>query len=216
MKLELISFVVCPFVHRAAIMLREKNVPFDRKNIDLKNKPDWFLAISPRGKVPVLVADGIPIFESLAILEFLDETHPPRLMPDDPFQRARERGWLEVVNDLFLASYKTESARTAEEFETKLQAMQTVLGRFEVALDAGLIDKKRLGMIAVAAAPAFYRMMLLKDRWANRVLASLPRVREWAEHLASHPSVVSAAPRDFHDELTKSMTERGSWIARAS
>jgi len=61
MKLQLVSHPFCPYVHRAAIMLREKNVPFERTYIDLKNKPDWFLAISPRGKVPVLVADGCPV-----------------------------------------------------------------------------------------------------------------------------------------------------------
>src|ERR1700710_3262367 len=80
MTLDLDSHPLCPFVHRAAIMLHEKGVPFDRRNVDLKNKPDWFLALSPRGKVPVLVADGVSLFESAAICEFLDETQPPRLI----------------------------------------------------------------------------------------------------------------------------------------
>lgn len=94
MKLELISHALCPFVHRASIMLTEKGVSFDRRNADLKNKPAWFLALSPRGKVPVLVADGVALFESAAICEFLDETHLPRLIPSDPFERARQRGWV--------------------------------------------------------------------------------------------------------------------------
>jgi glutathione S-transferase len=97
MKLELISHTLCPFVHRAATMLREKNVPFERRSVDLANKPDWFLAISPRGKVPVLLADGVALFESAAICESLDETHPPRLVPADPFERARQRAWVEVA-----------------------------------------------------------------------------------------------------------------------
>src|SRR5580698_8911864 len=105
MKLELISHVLCPFVHRAAIMLREKGVAFDRRNVDLKNKPDWLLAISPRGKVPVLCADGVALFESAAICEFLDETHPPPLIPTDPFERARQRAWVEVANDLLIAQF---------------------------------------------------------------------------------------------------------------
>ena len=119
MKLELISNVLCPFVHRAAIMLHEKGVAFDRRNVDLKNKPDWFLAISPRGKVPLLVADGTVLFESAAICEFLDETHPPHIVAEDPFRRAIERAWVEVANDLLMTQYKafwTASATSSSAF----------------------------------------------------------------------------------------------------
>ncbi len=53
--LKLISHKLCPYVQRAVIALKEKGVPFERIDIDLANKPDWFLKISPLGKVPVLL-----------------------------------------------------------------------------------------------------------------------------------------------------------------
>lgn len=53
--LKLISHKLCPYVQRAVIALLEKGVPFERIDIDLAHKPDWFLKISPLGKVPVLV-----------------------------------------------------------------------------------------------------------------------------------------------------------------
>ena len=66
--LKLISHKLCPYVQRAVIALTEKGVPFERIDIDLANKPDWFLKISPLGKVPVLLvetADGeAALFES--------------------------------------------------------------------------------------------------------------------------------------------------------
>ena len=52
--LKLISHKLCPYVQRAVIALTEKGVPFERIDIDLANKPDWFLKISPLGKMPVL------------------------------------------------------------------------------------------------------------------------------------------------------------------
>ncbi len=73
MPLHLISHHLCPYVQRAAIALTEKGVVFDRIDIDLANKPDWFLAISPLGKTPVLRADDHAIFESSVILEYLEE-----------------------------------------------------------------------------------------------------------------------------------------------
>ena len=103
-KYTLISSPTCPFVQRAVIALKEKHVEFDVIHIDLANKPDWFLAISPLGKVPLLrvEADGEPpaiIFESAVILEFLEETIPgERLHPADPLVRAQHRGWIEFAS----------------------------------------------------------------------------------------------------------------------
>ena len=77
------------------IVLRAKEVDFEVTYIDLRNKPDWFLEISPHGKVPVLDVDDQPLFESNAIAEYLDETVEPRLHPEDAVKRARNRAWSE-------------------------------------------------------------------------------------------------------------------------
>src|SRR4051812_27087367 len=74
-KYLLVSFKTCPWVQRAAIVLREKKIDFEFRHIEPDNRPDWFLAISPHKKVPVLrLDDKISLFESNAIVEFLDET----------------------------------------------------------------------------------------------------------------------------------------------
>ena len=75
--LKLISHKLCPYVQRAVIALTEKGVPFERIDIDLANKPDWFLKISPLGKVPVLVVTGndgkeVALFESNVICEYIE------------------------------------------------------------------------------------------------------------------------------------------------
>src|SRR5215469_13519054 len=81
-KYLLVSFKTCPWVQRAAIVLREKNIDFEFRHIDRDNRPDWFLAISPHKKGPVLrLDDKISLFESSAMSEFLDETTQPQLHP---------------------------------------------------------------------------------------------------------------------------------------
>jgi glutathione S-transferase len=94
-RLKLISHKLCPYVQRAVIALTEKGVAFDRIDIDLANKPDWFLAISPLGKTPVLQVGDTTIFESAVILEYLEETQPKPLHPADPLRRAEHRAWIE-------------------------------------------------------------------------------------------------------------------------
>ena len=97
-KYLLVSFKTCPWVQRAAIVLREKNIEFEFRHIDRDNRPDWFLAISPHKKVPVLSIDGkVSLFESNAINEYLDETIEPRLHPDDPVLRAVNRAWTDYL-----------------------------------------------------------------------------------------------------------------------
>ena len=100
MDIELISFDLCPFVQRSVITLLEKNIPFKRTNIDLANKPDWFLQISPLGKVPVLRINGNILFESAVINEYLDEITPPSMHPQDSLQKAVNRAWIEFGSEL--------------------------------------------------------------------------------------------------------------------
>src|SRR5438445_13377744 len=113
--LKLISHKLCPYVQRAVIALTEKGVAFERIDIDLANKPDWFLKISPLGKTPVLVVGDRAIFESAVILEYLEETQSKPLHPADPLVRAEHRAWIEfgsvVLNDI-AGFYASASADT--------------------------------------------------------------------------------------------------------
>lgn len=100
-KLTLISHPLCPFVQRAAIVLLEKNVTFERVNVDLADKPDWFLALSPTCKVPLLKVEragdrDATLFESMAICEYLEETQGGgKLYAEDALSRAQQRAWIE-------------------------------------------------------------------------------------------------------------------------
>src|SRR3954462_4274014 len=102
--LKLISHKLCPYVQRAVIALTEKGVAFERIDIDLANKPDWFMSIPPLGKTPVLQIGDVAIFESAVILEYLEETQPNPLHPADPLARATHRGWIDfgsvVLSDI--------------------------------------------------------------------------------------------------------------------
>src|SRR5437588_5624429 len=91
MPLTLISHKLCPYVQRAVIALSEKDVPFERIDIDLAAKPDWFKVLSPLGKTPVLRVGTRAVFESAVILEYLEDTQPNPLHPAEPLRRAEHR-----------------------------------------------------------------------------------------------------------------------------
>src|SRR5579885_3547922 len=112
-KYMLVSFKTCPWVQRSAIILREKNTPFEFRHIESDNRPDWFLAISPHKKVPVLrIDDKVTLFESNAITEYLDEVEQPRLHPADPIERAINRAWTDYVPTFAANVFVNDSAAT--------------------------------------------------------------------------------------------------------
>ena len=84
--------------YRVRVALALKGMHAEEISIDLlkgKQNEGDYLAVNPQGVVPALVLDegGPPLFQSLAILEYLEETHPqPALLPKDPRGRARVRG----------------------------------------------------------------------------------------------------------------------------
>ena len=103
-KPKLVSFKLCPFVQKAVIVLKLKKIDYDIEYIDLAAPPDWFLKISPFGKVPVLIMDEDIIFESSVIIEFLEEAFPNKLHPADLIQRAKNRSWIEFASPCLAAS----------------------------------------------------------------------------------------------------------------
>ncbi|MEP3278799.1 MAG: glutathione S-transferase family protein, partial [Stappiaceae bacterium] len=131
MTLHLVSHTLCPYVQRAAISMTEKNVVFDRTDVDLANKPDWFMTISPLGKTPVLIDDNQSIFESVAILEYLEETHPLPLHPADAMTRAQHRGWIEFGSSILNDIAGFYGARDAHSFGEKIVSLSTKFTQLE-------------------------------------------------------------------------------------
>jgi len=198
--IELISHPLCPYVHRAAALLTELGVPFTMKFVDLQNKPAWFLELSPRGKVPVLLADGTPIFESNVILEYLGERFAPELLLTDPLARARRRMWMEIANDLLTTNYKIAIAATKREREAAVTAAHDALARFEPLLeDSPFVAGERPGLIDFAAGPALVRFEKLRTELGLDVYASLPRIAAWSQAITSRPAFRTTLVADFDE-----------------
>ena len=85
------------------MLMIEKEIPFELTEVDLRNKPDWFLAVSPYGKVPVIVDDGQTIYESAIINEYLDEKYKSiPMMPEEPVERAKARIWMDYCTNKYI------------------------------------------------------------------------------------------------------------------
>jgi glutathione S-transferase len=195
--LVLVSHHLCPYVQRAAIALAEKGVPHERVDIDLDAKPDWFLALSPTGKVPLLRVGGEAVFESSVICEYLEETQPRPLHPADPLERARHRAWMEFASAALGDVWRLETATDAAGVEAAAASLRARFVRVEDALGGG---------------PWF-----AGERLADLgVFDGLARTRAWRAALAARPSVRGAVAPDYGDRLTAFLDRKGAHLLRAA
>ncbi len=213
-RLKLISHKLCPYVQRAVIALTEKGVSFERIDIDLSNKPDWFLAISPLGKTPVLLVGDVPIFESAVILEYLEETQPYPLHPADPLVRAEHRAWIEfgsaVLNDI-AGFYAAKDEAT---FKARTSQLEQRFARLEARIKASpWFDGENFSLVDAVFGPVFRYFDVFDEIADFGILAGKPGLARWRKSLAARPSVRSAVSADYPALLADFLKRRNSWIS---
>ena len=211
--MKLISHHLCPYVQRAVIVLEEKNIAHEREYIDLSKKPDWFLGLSPLGRVPVLQIDCAIIFESQVIVEFLDETSPESLHPADPLERARHRSWIEYGSATLNSIGVLYNAPNNQDF---CDAVNRLRERFEVMekeIHGPLFAGSSFCIIDAVWGPIFRYFDVLDPLLGEDIFEGLDAVTKWRQELSARPSVIKAVPDGYKCRLTTFLKNRNSYIS---
>ena len=215
----LVSFKTCPWVQRAAIVLREKNIPFEFRHIEPDNRPDWFLAISPHKKVPVLrIDDKVSLFESNAIAEYLDETIAPRLHPADPVARAVNRAWTDYVPTFAESVTATAYADTEADYTKAAAKIPVAFERLEQALakqGAGpFFNGAAYSLVDAAYAPFLQRYDFLDRIQPLGQIEAYPRLAAWRTALMERRSTHSFPPAEFEAMYRANVKRRNKWLSQ--
>ena len=210
---KLISFALCPYVQRARIMLLEKNIPYDIEYIDLRSPPPWFLDISPLEKVPVLLADDKPLFESMPICEYLDEITPGSLHPADPFKKAQNRAWIEYGNDILNLTYQFFNAKDETAFKRLVANLWDRFETLEETLDTcPFFNGEAFGIIDAVYAPIFRFHVAVRQYADFKFFEDTPKVTRWTEALLARPSVKNSVPDTYETDLDTYLKKRDSLL----
>lgn len=210
-ELRLISHKLCPYVQRARIVLAEHQLPHELTFIDLANKPDWFKSVSPLGKVPVLLVDGQPLFESQVIAEYLDDIAPGSLQPAHALQRAEHKAWaafasatLDSVAQFYNAAdpvlYSRSMATIAERFQSVERALE----------DGPWFAGERFSIVDAAFAPLFRYFDTFEKFGDFEWFSGLERVHAWRGQLRQRNSVINAVVPDYPQRLERFLAARPS------
>lgn len=204
LHLTLVGSPMSPHVQRVVIVLAERGTVYDLMNIDLANKPSWFTAIAPLGRVPLLrVRSGTGpervLFESTAILEFLEDIFPDKpLHPADPVLRAEHRAWSHVAADIQKDLFQITTATTGADLDIAVHGLRSRFTRLERRLGAGpYVDGDRFGNIEAIFAPTFRQIAAVERIAPHHLLLGLEKVTAWSAAVLDRPSVRRSVPEDY-------------------
>jgi len=186
--LHLYSYASCPFAQRTRITLAEKSLDFERTEIELGNKPDWFLKVSPYGKVPCLQHGDHVLYESAIINEYLDDVFPEiPLMPSDLYLRAQARIWMHYADNYYSsASWAISTLHNDPDKQKKEIAKLQDCFRFMEAEGLGKFSGDGpfwfgadLSLVDIQFLPWMERFPAYTELWGITVPDECHRVRSW-------------------------------------
>ena len=215
MKPRLISFKLCPFVQKAVLTLLDKGIDFDIEYIDLQNPPQWFLDISPLGKVPVLQVGDQVLFESSVIIEYLDEVYGEPLHPSDPLVKAQNRSWMEFGNECLMNGFNLIMADNESSFNELRESMLKKLQQLESQLSQQpYFNGDKASLIDHSFTPLFQRLQYIDEVTPGLMDASrTPKLIQWAETLLAQPIVTDSTVPEIRQLYTGMMKNRGGHLA---
>lgn len=202
--MKIISFKICPFVQRVTAALAAKGIEYDIEYISLKDKPQWFLDISPNGQVPVLIADnGEVLFESDAIIEYLDEVTPLIEEGVSPEQRAKDRAWSYLAAKNYLVQCSAMRSATTEILDERSEKLRTAFAKVEHVLGEGPYFKGEvLSNVDIAWLTLLHRADIIERHTGYDFLQGLPKVKKWQAALMKTGLAEQSVAEDFEQKFT--------------
>lgn len=214
--MKVISFKICPFVQRVTALLEAKDLDYDLEFISLQDKPQWFLDLSPNGQVPVLVTDkGTALFESDAIVEYLEEAYPPLQSNVSPEVRAQNRAWSYLASKNYLVQCSAQRSPD----ETVLQERSGKLGqafdRIEKQLgEAPFFAGNEPGMVDIAWLPLLHRARIIETRTCYDFVGDRPKLKRWQDRLLQTGLAEASVTPDFEEAFTGFYLSEQTYLGR--
>jgi glutathione S-transferase len=196
--LTLYTAEVCPYAQRSRIVLGEKGIPHEQVEIDLDNKPDWLLDLTPTGRVPVIRHGDFVLWESSIVNEYLDGSFAgPAMRPTDERGCAVMRGEIRHLDSVFLPVLyrmlfeqdEAEQAKLRGEVEEGMRFLETRLEAIQA--DGPYWLGANMSLADAAFFPFFERVPVFEHYRGLAIPNGCTRLRRWLEAVSERPAVAA-------------------------
>ncbi len=218
-SIKIYSSARCPYAQRTRMLMIEKEIPFELTEVDLRNKPDWFLAVSPYGKVPVIVDDGQTIYESAIINEYLDEKYKSiPMMPEEPVERAKARIWMDYCTNKYLTlsrkllvDHGNEELQTENKKKMKESLIYIEKECFEKNANGPFWLGNNISLVDLHYAPFFERFGAFKELFGVEWPEECIKISDWWSAVQKRDSYkITVLPTEEHVNLYRSIMQNMS------
>jgi maleylacetoacetate isomerase len=202
MSLSLFTFCRSSAAYRVRIALNLKGLAYDSIAVNLakgEQNSAEFKARNPQGRIPYMNDDGFGLGQSLAIIEYLDETHSaPKLLPGDAKQRARIRSFalaiacdVHPLNNLAVLNYlKGPMAQPQDAVDSWYRHWITsAFSALEAQVQGPFVFGDAPTLADICLVPQMYNARRFKTD-----LSAFPKLVAADEHACAHPAFAAAAP----------------------
>jgi len=202
--IKVVSSTICPFVQRVTALLEQKKIPYDIEYISLQDKPDWFLRVSPNAQVPILITNsGAVLFESDAIVEYLEEAYPALRHSANAEERAMDRAWSYLATRNYLVQCSAQRSEDEEALIERTEKLGKAFATIEGALGKGPYFRGTdIGMVDIAWLPLLHRATLIERHTGYDFLAGYPLVKKWQGRLMDTGLAGKSVADDFENAFT--------------
>ena len=214
--MKVISFKICPFMLRVTALLKATGIPYDIEYISLRDKPQWFLDISPNGQVPVLITDGEQaLFESDAIVEYIEEAYPP-LQPELSLEtKAVNRAWSYLASKNYLVQCSAQRSPDRNVLQERTGKLGKAFDRIERQLDQGpYFGGGSIGMVDIAWLPLLHRASIVEQLSGYDFLGDRPKLKAWQKTLLSDELADRSVAPDFTDAFRDVYLSEQTYLGR--
>jgi glutathione S-transferase len=202
--IRIVSFKICPFVQRVTALLEAKGIDYQVEYISLKDKPQWFLDISPNGQVPVLVTEGgTAIFESEAIVEYIEETHGPLQPGLSPEQKALNRAWGYLAAKNYLVQCSAQRSPSRAALKERSAKLRTAFDKMEKQLGTGrFFGGSTIGWVDIAWLVLLHRAAVIEKHSDFDFIGNRPKLKAWQQALLRTGLAEKSVAPDFEEAFT--------------
>ncbi len=214
--MKVVSFKICPFVQRVTALLEAKNVDYELEFISLSDKPQWFLDISPNGQVPLLITDGgEALFESDAIVEYLEEAFPA-LQPELSLEeKAKNRAWSYLAAKNYLVQCSAQRSPDQDVLRERSGMLGKAFDRMEKRLgDTPYFGGDSLGMVDIAWLPLLHRADIIERRSCYDFVGDRPKLKTWQRQLLRTGLAEKSVSSDFEDAFSAFYLSDQTYLGR--
>jgi len=213
--MKIVSFKICPFVQRVIAVAELKKLPYEVVYISLQKKPEWFLKESPHGKVPLLMTDQGSLFESNAISEYLEDAYPSiRLHPENVFQKAVHRAWVELAPRNYMVQCATQRSASIEELVAKKSELDAIFEKIETQTKVPYFSGQSLSMVDAAWFVLLHRTELVKKHSGFDFLEKFPKLAAWRSALLGVEALQRSVATDFEVEFCNFYLNENTYLGQ--